>query len=72
MYYVEERTTAGTGWMPALYRERPALDKDMRIGKTNARARAQPVEVAPHHRKLSLSHLRNIYGNDATNKGTEQ
>ena len=63
-WFTEERTATSPIWAPVLYRERPEIGKDMRVGKTGSRVRRQPVEVAAEHERLSLTALRKIYGAD--------
>lgn len=64
-WFIEERTPASTCWMAAVYRDKPSLDAKMRVGRTNARARSQPLEIDAEHRTLSLTRLRAIYGAEA-------
>lgn len=69
-WFTEERTPASVSWMPVVYRDRPQIGKDMRVGTTDSRARSQAVEIAPEHRTMSLTALRGIYGASPKDKGT--
>lgn len=61
-YFLEERSATSSHWMPALYREKPALGKNMRIGMTNRWARSAPVQIDPKDYRMTLTQMQSVYG----------
>ncbi|GAA6176915.1 hypothetical protein [Sulfitobacter pacificus] len=64
-WFAEIKTATSSHWMPCLYREKPEIDKFMRVKMTGARVRKQPVEIAPKDHGKRIFELQGIYGGDA-------
>ena len=64
-WFVEEKGATSSHWMPSLYRDRPEIDRNMRIKMTTIRVRKQPVEIAAKDYGLPIYKLQKIYGGDA-------
>lgn len=64
-WFVEEKGATASHWMPALYRDRPEVNKHMKIRMTETRVRNHPVEVAPEHYQFPMFELQKIYGGGA-------
>lgn len=64
-WFVEEMSATSSNWTPCLYRNRPEIDKNMRIKMTMIRVRKQPVEINLKDHGRPLFELQRIYGGDA-------